>query len=183
MLPAGSLSHYRILEKLGALNHPNICTVFDAGEAEGQFYIAMELVKGRPLSALISADGLPAETVARHGQQIADGLARAHEHGVTHRDLKSANVMVTPDGRAKILDFGVAVLGKELSEATRSAATLSEAVAGTLPYMARPTAAHEPARLGLLTPTGRGPSPDRGAYHGHRTSSQTLSAPAIGSQW
>jgi serine/threonine protein kinase len=82
-----------------ALNHPNICTIYEAGEAEGETYIAMELVEGRPLSALIGKAGLPVETVIRYATQIADALAHAHDRGIVHRDLKGANVMVTPEGR------------------------------------------------------------------------------------
>src|SRR5215467_7147620 len=91
-----------------ALNHPNICTVYEAGEAEGETYIAMELVEGRLLSAMIAADGLPVETVIRYGTQLADALAHAHDRGIVHRDLKGANVVVTLEGRPKILDFGLA---------------------------------------------------------------------------
>lgn len=90
-----------------ALNHPHICTIYDVGESDGQSFIVMELVEGRPLSLLIPSDGLPPEIVIRYGAQIADALAHAHEHGLVHRDVKSANVVVTPDGRAKVLDFGV----------------------------------------------------------------------------
>ncbi len=91
-----------------ALNHPHICTIHDVGEADGQSFIVVEHVEGKPLSELIPSDGLPPESVIRYGTQIADALAHAHEHGVVHRDLKSANVVITPDGRAKVLDFGVA---------------------------------------------------------------------------
>src|SRR6266853_1530749 len=82
------------------LNHPNICTVHEVGEAGGSIYIAMELIEGRPLSDLIAerSGGLATETVARYGAQIADALAHAHEHRVIHRDLKGSNVLITPDG-------------------------------------------------------------------------------------
>ncbi len=122
-----------------ALNHPNICTIYEAGVADGETYIAMELVEGQPLSAMISTDGLPVETTIRYGIQIADALAHAHERGVVHRDLKSANVIVTPEGRPKVLDFGLAKrLVEHAGEATRTAEPLTEAgtVAGTLSHMA-----------------------------------------------
>ncbi|MGH9862037.1 MAG: protein kinase domain-containing protein, partial [Candidatus Acidiferrales bacterium] len=122
-----------------ALNHPHICTVYEVGEAEGQAYIAMELVEGRALSAMIPAEGLPVESVLRYGAQMADGLAHAHERGIVHRDLKSANVVITTEGRAKVLDFGLAKrLTPAVEEATRSRASLMEAgaLAGTLHYMA-----------------------------------------------
>jgi serine/threonine-protein kinase len=123
-----------------ALNHPHICTVYEVGEAGGQAYIAMELVEGKPLSELVPEQGLPAETVLRFGSQIADALAHAHDHRIVHRDLKNANVVITPEGRAKVLDFGLAkrLSGEELAEAaTKSLASLTEAGAlvGTVPYM------------------------------------------------
>jgi serine/threonine protein kinase len=90
-----------------ALNHPHICVVHEVGEAGSQAYIAMEYVEGRTLNEL-AAEGLPLETVLRFGTQIAEALAHAHERGVVHRDLKSANVIVTPDCQVKVLDFGLA---------------------------------------------------------------------------
>ena len=124
-----------------ALNHPNICTIYEVGEAEGQTYIAMEYVEGRPLSAM-AAEGLPADAVVRYGVQIADALAHAHEKGVVHRDLKSANVMVTPLGRVKVLDFGLAKRMESGSEAT---VTQAGTIAGTLAYMAPEVLRGEPA--------------------------------------
>jgi len=135
-----------------ALNHPHICHIYEVGEAEGRAYIAMELVEGRPLSTLVPAEGLPVEAVLRYGGQVADALAHAHERGVVHRDLKSANVVVTPEGRAKVLDFGLAerLRPEQLAEATRSRATLTEehALAGTLAYMAPERLRGEPADAG-----------------------------------
>ena len=130
-----------------ALNHPNICTIYEAGVADGETYIAMELVEGRPLNALIGSDGLPVETVIRYGVQIADALAHAHERGVVHRDLKSPNVIVTPEGRPKVLDFGLAKRALSPDEATRSEEQLTEAgaVVGTLSYMAPEVLRGEPA--------------------------------------
>ena len=121
-----------------SLNHPHICTIYEVSEADGQLHIAMELVSGRPLSDLIPSDGFPLERVVRYGAQIADGLGHAHDQGVVHRDLKGANVLVTTDGRAKILDFGLATRHQhEVEGATRSLATFGPGVvAGTLPYMA-----------------------------------------------
>jgi serine/threonine protein kinase len=90
------------------LSHYNICTVFEAGEIGGQAFIAMERVAGQPLSAVVHGERLSVDRVIRLGTQMADGLAHAHAQGVIHRDLKSANVFVGPDGRVKILDFGLA---------------------------------------------------------------------------
>jgi len=78
------------------LNHPHICTIYEVGEADGQAYIAMELVEGQPLSARLTDGALPVEQVLRYGLQLADAVAHAHERGVVHRDLKSANVIITP---------------------------------------------------------------------------------------
>jgi eukaryotic-like serine/threonine-protein kinase len=94
---------------LSHLNHPHICTVYEIGLAGGQTYIAMEYVEGRTLSDLARhGGGLPIEAAGRYAAQIAGALAHAHERGVLHRDLKSSNVIITPDGRAKVLDFGLA---------------------------------------------------------------------------
>jgi eukaryotic-like serine/threonine-protein kinase len=123
-----------------ALNHPNICTIHDVGEAAGQNYIVMEYVKGDSLSQQIREGGLPVETVIRYGEQISDALAHAHEHGIVHRDLKSANIVITPDGRVKVLDFGLAKrdAAEGISGKTQSLQSQSgeDAMAGTLHYMA-----------------------------------------------
>ena len=123
-----------------ALDHPNICTVYEVGEHEGRSFIAMAYVQGKPLSQLIPSDGLPAESVIRYGTQIADALAHAHERGIVHRDLKSANVVITPEGRAKVLDFGLAA---RMPQADAEAVTMTQEalphagmLVGTLAYMA-----------------------------------------------
>ena len=133
------------------LNHPHICTVYDVGEAEGQTYIAMELVEGQPLER--PRGGGSAARSGRScgsGQQMADALAHAHGRGVVHRDFKSANVVVTPDGQVKVLDFGLAkrMTGEELADATavtRHSLTAPGVVAGTLAYMAPEQLKGEPA--------------------------------------
>ena len=141
-LSADETARARLLREArtaSALNHPNICTIHEVGEAEGQTYIAMEFVEGRPLSAAIAGQGLAVETVLRYGIQVADALAHAHEKGTVHRDLKSSNVVITPEGRVKVLDFGLAKrLRERPGEATRSRESLTEAgtVVGTLSYMA-----------------------------------------------
>src|SRR5579862_3072408 len=103
-----------------ALSHPNICTVHEVGEVDGEFYIVMELIDGKPLSALIGS-GLAYQAIMRYGAQIAGALAHAHGRNVIHRDLKSANVIVTPEGLAKVLDFGLArrLAGLGKDEVTR----------------------------------------------------------------
>ena len=123
-----------------ALNHPNICTIYDVGEQDGQSYIVMEFVKGRSLTEQIPENGLPADTAIRYGEQIADAMAHAHEHGVIHRDLKSPNVVITGAGRVKVLDFGLAkhMTPGEISLKTQSISTLTSdgAIVGTMHYMA-----------------------------------------------
>src|SRR6266516_7242098 len=123
-----------------SLAHPNICTIYEVGETEGDLYIVMELVEGKSLCAMSGGGGLPAESVLRYGVQIASALARAHDRGIVHRDLKTANIVVTSDGLVKVLDFGVAKqVGSGIFEGpTRSFATIQDAsgVSGTLPYMA-----------------------------------------------
>ncbi len=123
-----------------SLNHPNICTIHEVGEAVSQTYIAMELVEGQPLSVRLAQGPLPPEEVLRYGLQLAEGVGHAHDRGVVHRDLKTGNVMLTPEGRLKVLDFGLAkrLSGAELAEiTTRSQDSLTEpgAILGTLPYM------------------------------------------------
>lgn len=122
------------------LNHSHICSVYEVGEADGIAYIAMEYVAGKPLGAIVHPDGLPTEQVIRYGAQISDALAHAHQRRVIHRDLKPDNVIVTPDGNAKVLDFGLAtrLQTDDLEAVTRSRSTLSgsDPLAGTIPYMA-----------------------------------------------
>jgi serine/threonine protein kinase len=123
-----------------SLAHPNICTIHEVGETEGELYIVMELVEGNSLRILKGEAGLPPESVMRYGVQIASALARAHDRGIVHRDLKAANIVVTAEGLVKVLDFGLAKqVGSGIFEgSTRSFATLQGAssVSGTLPYMA-----------------------------------------------
>jgi len=132
-----------------ALNHPNICTIHEVGDADGRDFIVMEYVTGQPLNERVPKGGLAVETVLRYGVQVADGLAHAHGRSIIHRDLKGANIVVTPEGRAKILDFGIAahVPVVDIEAATRSQVSLTDAgtVAGTLPYMAPEVLRGEPA--------------------------------------
>src|SRR5579864_26706 len=132
-----------------SLSHPNICTIYDVGETDGELYIVMELVEGKSLHAMSSGAGLPAESVLRYAVQIAAALARAHDRGIIHRDLKSSNIVVTPDGLVKVLDFGLAkrVGGGLLDAPTMSFSTVNSAssVSGTLPYMAPEILRGDPA--------------------------------------
>jgi tetratricopeptide (TPR) repeat protein len=132
-----------------SLNHPHICTIFEVGEAEGRAYIALEHVEGKPLAAMVPEGGLPTDAVLRYGTHVADALAHAHERGVIHRDLKTSNVMITPEGRAKVLDFGLAkkLRDEDLAEVTRSGQALTQAgaVVGTLHSMAPELLSGNPA--------------------------------------
>ena len=123
-----------------ALNHPHICTIYEIGEDSGEVYIAMEYVEGQPLRERVGPEGLPVEAVIRFGRQIAAALEHAHEHGVIHRDLKLSNIMATPQGDTKVLDFGLARRVEELDLTVTSLtdASLEKTVglAGTFPYMA-----------------------------------------------
>ena len=123
------------------LNHPNICTIHEVGESGGAPFIVMELVEGDRLADLISrGTGLATQEIVRYGLQMASALEHAHQHGVIHRDLKSANVMVTRDGRIKVLDFGLARRhsSDHLRGLSKSRDTLAAqgVVAGTLSAMA-----------------------------------------------
>lgn len=128
----------REAQTASSLSHPNICTIHQVGQTGDDFYVVMELIEGRSLSDLLTATGLSMETVARYGAQIADALAHAHDRGIVHRDLKGSNVMVTAEGRVKVLDFGLATRleREEISELTLSYTSLESKLVGTLPYMA-----------------------------------------------
>jgi len=122
-----------------ALNHPNICQVFDVGGGGSASWIAMEYVEGRPLSDSLPSAGMRPDAVIRIASQIAGALAHAHQRGILHRDLKPSNIVCEPDGRSKILDFGIASrLPQAVAhEITRTLTTpLSPALEGSLPYMA-----------------------------------------------
>src|ERR1700722_10619672 len=89
------------------LSHPNIVPVFDWGEDDGAFYIVMEFIDGRPLSAVLrDPEPMPPGQIASIGAGVAAALAFAHRHGVIHRDVKPGNVLITPDGGVKVTDFG-----------------------------------------------------------------------------
>jgi TolB-like protein len=138
----------REAKALAALDHPNIVTVFSVEEADGVHFLTMQLVEGEPLERLIPEHGLPIERVVGIATALGDALAAAHEKGIIHRDLKPANIMIAPDGRVKVLDFGLA---KELRAGGPAAATLTAVghthagvVMGTPAYMSPEQVAGRP---------------------------------------
>jgi len=124
------------------LNHPNICTIFDIGEQDGDPYLVMELLEGETLKDRIARGALTWEEIARFGGEIADALAVAHAKGIVHRDIKPANIFLVtmPDGRsqAKVLDFGLAKINLEVRGGWESRTldlTMAGSTVGTLAYM------------------------------------------------
>ena len=135
---------------VAGLNHPNIVMLHSVEDEDGIHFLTMELVEGQSLADLVTPGGLPLARVLDLGVAIADALAAAHEKGVVHRDLKPANVMVTREGRVKVLDFGLAKPAAAAMPAGTQAPTAGAppsetgTVAGTVPYMAPEQVRGEP---------------------------------------
>jgi eukaryotic-like serine/threonine-protein kinase len=128
-----------------SLNHPNILTVYDAGEANGVHFIATELVVGSTLRDLIHKDKVPLKRVVGYLAQAADGVAKAHQAGIIHRDLKPANIMITTDGFAKVLDFGLAkLIETREDQSTFTDRTREGLILGTVAYMSPEQAQGQP---------------------------------------
>src|SRR5512135_3372317 len=134
----------REAKTIAGLNHPNICTLHDIGEADGTTYLVMELLAGETLGERLARGPVPLDQALSIASEIADALAAAHRQGVIHRDLKPANVMLTKSG-AKLLDFGLAKLKAPASAlapdmttalAAQGPATAAGTLLGTVPYMA-----------------------------------------------
>ena len=154
VLPAGTLADEAARKQfrkealaLSKLNHPNIGTIHDFGTQEGVDFLVMEYIAGTTLTQKLAGGALREKEVLALGAQIAGALEEAHEKGVVHRDLKPGNILVTPKGQAKVLDFGLAKLLWPVSGTTSTTEMLSDtaAVVGTLPYMAPEQLQGEPA--------------------------------------
>jgi serine/threonine protein kinase/tetratricopeptide (TPR) repeat protein len=122
---------------VSALNHPNIVTIYDVVEDKGRFYLIMEYIRGATLKELLGKGSLPIEEAIRMALGIADALAAAHDAGIVHRDLKPANIMITIDGRVKVLDFGLAKIEQQLGVDghTQTLDTEPRTLTGTASYM------------------------------------------------
>ena len=147
VLPPDLAANQELLERfqreaeiLAALDHPNIVHVYSVEQDEGTHFLTMELVEGKPLSNLIPKGGMTLERIFDLATPLADALATAHEKGIIHRDLKPANIMVTDEGRVKVLDFGLAKLWQEVeaplsTEQPTEPLTAEGRIIGTMPYM------------------------------------------------
>ena len=158
-LPADSASaddkRRRFLQEAqsaSALNHPNIITIYEVGQAGGHDFIAMELVQGQPLDHAIGRKALPLGKAIAYSIQIADALAAANAAGIVHRDLKPGNVMIANSGLVKVLDFGLAKVVAAVPRASDATCTMlaespktsDGAIVGTVSYMSPEQAEGKP---------------------------------------
>src|SRR3989475_13073531 len=121
-----------------ALNHPHIAHIYEIGEADGLHFISMEFVDGLTLRQLVHDQHTDLAKLLRYLQQVADGLAKAHASGIVHRDLKPDNIMVTRDGHAKVLDFGLAKLIEPQQSSRGSGEAASELATAILQQHSTP---------------------------------------------
>src|SRR5436853_4546941 len=120
------------------LDHPNICSIYEVGEADGHSFIAMQYIEGETLDSRIKRTPLELKESLTIAAQIADALAEAHSHGIIHRDIKPGNIMITKRGQAKVMDFGLARViapAVESEAETQSLLTTPGTIVGTMPYM------------------------------------------------
>ena len=133
---------------VAALNHPNIVTIYSVEEADGVPFLTLELVEGRTLDALIPPGGLPVDRLLAYAIPLADAVGAAHQRGITHRDLKPGNVMISDDGRVKVLDFGLAKLKESNASLAASLPTQELTgegrIVGTVAYMSPEQAEGKP---------------------------------------
>jgi|WetSurMetagenome_2_1015567.scaffolds.fasta_scaffold01676_3 eukaryotic-like serine/threonine-protein kinase len=128
----------REAKALAALDHPGVVSVYSVEEADGVHFLTMQLVEGQPLDRLIPSAGMPVDRILAIASGLADALVAAHARGIVHRDLKPANVMITADGRVKVLDFGLAKFAEPDPSGAPTVThvlTKSGIVMGTVPYM------------------------------------------------
>ncbi len=156
-LVAEAASRQRFLREArlaSALDHPNICTIYEIAEFDNQYFIAMQYVPGKTLKKLIASKPFSIDSALSIGLQIGDALAAAHAKGIVHRDIKSSNIIITPRGQAKVLDFGLAKLLDEKGRGTES-----QAASDDLTKLGAP----------LGTPTYMSPEQARGERVDHRS--------------
>jgi serine/threonine protein kinase len=179
VLPAGAFADEEMRTRfrkealaLSRLNHPNVATIHDFNTEGGVDFLAMEYISGATLAEMRPPGGLPEPEIVRLGRQAAEALEAAHDQGLIHRDLKPGNIMVTPKGLVKLLDFGLAKLLRPSGPADKTLTfAASESFSGTLAYMApeqlegRPTDQRTDIHaLGIVFmswPRGRSSSPRR----------------------